>query len=129
MIIFEDRTWQTSTFSPDTNYLEGIDCEQPKWVISDNSELTWKIMSTPYWEPIEDDNGRLIDIAPAERPISNGERIAKLKNELEELDSQAVRPLRAIAAGTDDEENRQILTDLEQQAAELRKRLAVLENQ
>lgn len=129
MIIFEDRTWQTSTFSPDTNYLEGIDCEQPKWVISDNSELTWKIMSTPYWEPIEDDNGRLIDIAPVERPISNEERIAKLKNELEELDSQAVRPLRAIAAGTDDEEDRQILTDLEQQAAELRKRLAVLENQ
>lgn len=129
MIVFENRTWQTDTSNPDGNYLEGLDCEQPKWATPDNTELARKIMSTPYWEPIEDDNGRLIDIAPAERPISNEERIAKLKNELEELDSQAVRPLRAIAAGTDDEEDRQILTDLEQQAAELRKRLAVLENQ
>lgn len=127
MIIFKDKTWQRDTSNPEGNYLEGIDCEQPKWVVPDNSELAEKIISTYYWEPVEDDNGSLIDIIPVDPPVTDKERILSLKNQLEELDRQAIRPLRAIAAGTDTEEDREILTDLERQAAKLRQQLASLE--
>lgn len=129
MIIFENKTWQTSTSAPDTNYLEGIDCEQPKWVIPDDSELAGKIMSTPYWKPVEDANGELIDIILEKLPVTDEERILQLKSELDEIDRLAIRPLRAIAAGTDTEEDREILADLEQQAAELRRQLDELEGQ
>lgn len=128
MIIFKDKTWQRDTSSPDNNYLEGIDCEQPKWVVPDNSGLASKIMSTPYWESVEDDNGNLADIIPTDPPVTDEDRILYLKNQLEDLDRQAIRPLRAIAAGNDTEEDREILADLEEQAAELREQLADLEN-
>ncbi len=128
MIIFENRIWQTDTSAPDANYLEGIDCEQPKWVVPDNSKLAQKVMSTPYWTPVEDDKGNLIDIIPVDPPVTDKERILSLKNQLEELDRQAIRPLRAIAAGTDTEEDREILTNLEQQAEELRSQISELEN-
>ena len=104
MIIFANRSWQTDASAPDTNYLEGIDCEQPKWVVPDNSELAGKIKSAPYWTPVEDDSGNL-------------------------MDRQAIRPLRAIAAGTDTGEDREILADLERQAAEFRQQLDELEEQ
>ncbi|MDE6724524.1 MAG: hypothetical protein K2J79_02870 [Ruminiclostridium sp.] len=127
MIIFENKTWQTSTSEPDTNYLEGIDCEQPKWVVPDNSELTGKIMSTPYWKPVEDGNGQLVDIIPEEPPVTDEERIAQLKSELDEIDRQAIRPLRAIAAGNDTEEDRENLAELEEQAEEIRLQIAKIE--
>lgn len=127
MIIFENKTWQTSTSAPDANYLKGIDCEQPKWVIPDNSELAGKIMSTPYWKPVEDENGGLIDIIPEEPPITDEERIAQLKSELEEIDRQAIRPLRAIAAGNDTEEDREKLAELEEQAEVVRLQIAKIE--
>lgn len=125
MLIFENKTWQIDTASPDTNYLEGVDCEQPKWVIPDTSELAGKIMSTPYWKPVEDDGGQLVDIVIEEQPIS----VELLKSELDSLDRQAIRPLRAIAAGTDTEEDREILADLEWQAEVIRAQLAKIENQ
>lgn len=127
MIIFENGTWQTDTSAPDTNYLEGIDCEQPKWVVPDDSALAGKIMSTPYWEPVEDEEGQLVDIIPTESPVTDEEKILSIKKQLDEIDRQAIRPLRAIAAGTDTEEDRDILANLEQQAAELRQQLAALE--
>lgn len=127
MIIFENRTWQTDTSSPDTNYLEGLDCEQPKWIIPDNSELASKIMATPYWEAVENETGQLVDIIPTEPPVTDEERILSIKKQLDEIDRQAIRPLRAIAAGTDTKDDRDILADLEQQAAELRQQLAVIE--
>lgn len=127
MIIFADRTWQTDTSSPDTNYLEGLDCEQPKWVIPDNSELAQKVMSTPYWEAVENETGQLVDIIPAEPPVTDEDRILSIKKQLDKIDRQAIRPLRAIAAGTDTKDDRDILADLEQQAAELRQQLAALE--
>ncbi len=83
--------------------------------------------SAHYWTPVEDDKGNLIDIIPVDPPVTDKERILSLKNQLEELDRQAIRPLRAIAAGNDTEEDREILTDLEQQAAKLRQQLASLE--
>ncbi len=127
MIIFENKTWQTSTSAPDTNYLEGIDCEQPKWVIPDDSELAGKIMSTPYWKPVEDANGELIDIILEKLPVTDEERILQLKSELDEIDRQAVRPLRAIASGNDTEEDHETLKDLERQAEEIRQQIAELE--
>ncbi len=129
MIIFENRAWQTDASAPDSNYLEGIDCEQPKWVVPDNSELAGKIKSAHYWTPVEDDKGNIIDIIPVDPPVTDKERILFLKNQLEELDRQAIRPLRAIAAGTDTEEDREILTDLERQAAEIRTELERMEGE
>ena len=129
MIIFANRSWQTDASAPDTNYLDGIDCEQPKWVVPDNSELAGKIKSAPYWTPVEDDSGNLIDIIPVDPPVTDKEKILSLKNQLEELDRQAIRPLRAIAAGTDTGEDREILADLERQAAEFRQQLDELEEQ
>ena len=127
MIIFESKTWQKNTSAPDTNYLEGIDCEQPEWVVSDNSELAGKIQSTPFWEPVEDENGHLIDIIPIEPPVTDEERITQLKAELNEIDRLAIRPLRAIAAGTDTEEDRSILINLENQAKAIRQQLSEIE--
>ncbi len=128
MLIFENHSWQISSESVDTNYLAGnTDCPQPKWVVHDNSEIAAKVISTPFWNPVEDDNGNLINIIPVDPPITDEERILSLKSQLEELDGQAIRPLRAIAAGTGTEEDREILTELEQQAAELRRQIAELD--
>ena len=129
MIIFENRTWQIDSSDPDTNYLEGIDCEQPKRVLPDNSEIAVKIRATPYWNPVENEEGMLVDIIPIDPPVTDEERISQLKSKLDEIDRLAIRPLRAIAAGTDTEEDREILADLEQQAAELRQQLDELEEQ
>lgn len=129
MIIFSNHGWQISSMSTNTNYLEGLKCEQPRWTVPDNSELAGKIRSTPCWEPVEDDNGVLMDIIPVEPEVSDEESILLLKSRLEELDRLAIRPLRAIAAGTDTEEDREVLADLEQQAAELRQQLDELEKQ
>lgn len=127
MIVFENRTWQRDSNNPNGNYLEGIDCEQPKWVMDDNSEVAAKVMSYQCWEPVEDDKGQLVDVVFVKPPETDAEKRIALKSQLEELDRQAIRPLRAIAAGNATDEDREILTDLEQQAAELRQRLAALE--
>lgn len=128
MIIFEDGTVQTNATFPDTNYLENIEgVEQPKWVIPDNSELARKIMSTPYWKPVEDEEGQLVDIIPIEPPVNDEERIAQLKSELDEIDRLAIRPLRTILTGNDVEEDREVLADLEVQAEVIRQQIAELE--
>lgn len=127
MLIFENKAWQISSESADSNYLNGTNEMQPKWVVSDNSEIAAKVMSIPYWEAIEDDNGSLIDIIPAERPIGDEERIIQLKSKLERIDGLAIRPLRAIAAGNDTEADRSKLEDLEEQAEIIRMELDKLE--
>ncbi len=127
MIVFENGGWQMNSDYPDTNYLEGTNEHKPKWVVHDNSEVAAKIMSTLCWEPVEDENGRLIDVVPVEPPESDKEKITALKNRLEELDRQAIRPLRAIAAGNDTEADRDVLADLEEQAEEIRLQIAKLE--
>lgn len=129
MIIFEDHSYQITTGSPEENYLAELDCEQPKWVVKDGSELAGKILSNRYWEPVEDENGNLIDIVPIEPPEiarSAEEQTEELKNRLDEIDRQAIRPLRAIAAGTATDEDRRILTELEMQAEKIREEIAEL---
>lgn len=129
MIIFEDHSYQITTGSPEENYLAELDCEQPKWVVKDGSELAGKILSNRYWEPVEDENGNLIDIVPIEPPEiarSAEEQTEELKNRLDEIDRQAIRPLRAIAAGTATDEDRRVLAELEAQAEEIRAQMAEL---
>ena len=124
MIIFSNGSYEQCSEFPDSLY-----DEKAKYCVPDGSELASKIKSTPYWEPVEDEMGQLADIIPIESPVTDEERIAQLKSELDEIDRLAIRPLRAIAAGTDTVEDREILSDLEQQAAELRQQLDELEKQ
>ncbi|MCH5203851.1 MAG: hypothetical protein J1F03_03830 [Oscillospiraceae bacterium] len=53
-------------------------------------------------------------------------RTAEIKQQLSELDSQAIRPLRAIFAGTPTDEDRDKLAEIEAQAVALRNELAEL---
>lgn len=55
-------------------------------------------------------------------------RIQEIKSELDELDLQAIRPLRAILAGTQTDEDLQKLKEIENLAAELRIKLQPLKN-
>ena len=129
MIIFENHTYQVTSGRPNENYLEGLECEQPKWVIDDNSELAGKIFSTLFWEAVEDEDGNLTDIIPAPSLVleqSEEDKTAELMERLDEIDRLAIRPLRAIAAGTATDEDREILAELERQADKIRKELAEL---
>lgn len=126
MIIFENGTWQTNSEFPNLNYLENLDCSQPSWVIPDDSELANKIKNTEYYKPVSDENGNLIDIIESEPELTPEQRIADLKAQLVELDLQAIRPLRAMAAGTSIDEDTVKLTELEMQAEKLRAELAEL---
>ena len=66
MIVFKDGSWQQLSGHPNGNYLAGYKCEQPLWVVDDNSELADKIISADSeWEPVENETGGLIDIIPA----------------------------------------------------------------
>lgn len=127
MIIFDDHNWQQSSDSPNSNYLEGEDSKRVKWVVDDNAPLACKIKSTPFWRAIEDESGQLTDIEPCEPPVTISDQIAAIKAELSALDMQAVRPLRAIAAGTATDEDRVKLAELETQAAKLREKLKQME--
>lgn len=55
-------------------------------------------------------------------------RISELKGQLDSLDAQAVRPLRAIVSGTDTEYDHTKLDNLEAQATAIRQELAELQN-
>ena len=120
MLIFESHTYQSCSLYPDTNYLEGLECEQPKWVIPDGSELAQKVKSTPCWEPVTDDDGNLTDVVAVEPPYDPYQEIISIKQELTQIDAQSARPLRAIAAGTATDEDRARLAELESKSAQLR---------
>ena len=120
MIIFKDHSYQTCSRFPKTNYLEGLECEQPKWVIPDGSELARKIKSTPCWEPVTDDDGNLTDIISTKPPYDPYQEIISIKQELTQIDAQSARPLRAIAAGTATDEDRARLAELENRSEQLR---------
>lgn len=125
MIVFENGGWQTDSEHPDDNWLEGrLDLKQPKFVIPDNSELAVKIQTVQNPKFITDDNGKLIDIVEGE--LTNEQQVQVLKRQLNELDLQAVRPLRAIAAGTATDEDKSRLSEIESQAETLRAEIANL---
>ena len=56
------------------------------------------------------------------------DRKDEIAAELDFLDLKAVRPLRAIAAGTANEQDRSVLVDIETKAKELRKELSEIIN-
>lgn len=129
MLVFENGGWQISTESPDTNYLAGTEEMQPKWVVHDNSEVAAKIISAIHpWTPVEDENGELIDIVETPLPQEelNRQRADELKRQLAELDERAIRPLRAIMAGTSTDEDKDKLREIEAQAEKLRAELEKL---
>lgn len=124
MIVFANGIWQTDSDHPDDNWLDGLECEQPEWVIPDNSPLASKITSLGDIEPVTNEYGELIDVKSPE-PTTE-QKIAELKQQLAELDLQAVRPLRAIAAGTATDEDKSRLAEIEGQAEALRAEIANL---
>ena len=131
MVVYDNCTYQECSIYPDTNFISPEDERQPKWVVPDNSEVAAKIRSTGQWEPVEDDEGNLIDITvipyiPSQEEL-NLARSEEIKAELAAIDSQAVRPLRAIVAGTATDEDKARLAELETEADKLRAELDKLE--
>ena len=127
MIVFENGGWQTDSEHPDDNWLKDrTDLEQPKFVIPDNSELAVKIQTVQNPKFVTDDDGNLVDIVEGEP--TNEQKIQVLKQQLNDLDLEAVRPLRAIVAGTATDEDTTRLTAIENLAASLREKINVLSN-
>lgn len=124
MIVFKNGCWQTDSDHPDDNWLDGLECEQPKFVIPDNSELAIKIQTIQNPKFVIDDNGELTDIVEGEP--TNEQKITEIKSQLNQLDLSAIRSLRAIAAETATEEDIAKLSEIESTATELRTQLSNL---
>jgi len=62
MIIFNDLSLQTRSDIPNADWTNG----QAKYVVDDNSELAEKILSCLNFEPVEDSDGKLIDVVEVE---------------------------------------------------------------
>ena len=113
MIIYSDGTWEVGA---DESVIPS-----GATVLSDDSPAAQKIR--------EYDRVRLI---PSENSSEEAE-VSPIKNEqeeifakLEELDLQAVRPLRAIVAGTATETDRQKLSEIETEVKKLRKEIGII---
>ena len=112
MIIYSDGTWEVGA---DESVIPS-----GATVLSDDSPAAQKIR--------EYDRVKLI---PSENSSEEAE-VSPIKNEqaeifakLEELDLQAVRPLRAIVAGTATETDRQKLSEIEAEVKKLRKEIGI----
>ena len=57
------------------------------------------------------------------------EEAEKIKNQLLALDSKAIRPIRAILAGTGSAEDTEKLNEVEKEAKKLRSELTILESE
>ena len=114
MIIYADGNWQTDSNHPDSDFSGG----KAVYVIPDDSALADKIISSSSAVTIiTDDSGVPVDAVPIV------DRRGEIISELEKLDLKAVRPLRAIAAGTATESDRRMLSEIEEQAVKLREEL------
>lgn len=114
MIVFKDGSWLCG--EDESTIPDGA------MIIGDDTQLADAIMQYPKVRLILPANG-LDDIDNVQVvPIEDRHRV--ILAELDRLDLRAVRPLRAIAAGTATETDRQKLTEIEEQAAQLRQELA-----
>lgn len=114
MIIYADGNWQTDSNHPDSDFSGG----RAVYVIPDDSAIADKIISSSSAVTIiTDDSGVPVDAVPIV------DRRGEIISELEKLDLKAVRPLRAIAAGTATESDRRMLSEIEEQAVKLREEL------
>lgn len=114
MIIFEDGSWLCG--EDETTIPDGA------MIIGDNTRLAEEIKQYAKVRLISSTNDfgdiNNIQVVPIE------DRHSVILAELDRLDLQAVRPLRAIAAGTATETDKQKLIALEEQATQLRQELA-----
>lgn len=114
MIIFEDGSWLCG--EDETTIPDGA------MIIGDDTRLADEIKQYAKVRLLSRINGFAdldsIQVIPIE------DRHSVILVELDHLDLQAVRPLRAIAAGTATETDRQKLTEIEEQVAQLRQELA-----
>ena len=126
MRIFANNGWQTQSDKPNENWLADYpDLEQPLYVVDDNSELAQKIMVTPQFNVITDDDGQIIDIEPVEQPNAKLiERANEIKSRLAEIDNLEIRPIGAILVGNGTDEDKKRLEELEAEKVELRNELA-----
>lgn len=114
MIIYADGNWQTDSNHPDSDFSGG----KAVYVIPDDSAIADKIIaSSSAVTIVTDDRGVPVDAVPIV------DRRGEIISELEKLDLKAVRPLRAIAAGTATESDRRMLSEIEEQAVKLREEL------
>ena len=95
------------------NYLD-------KPIIDENGIYNYKLVDRK--SVLRSDEDKAAEIAK----IQNQQKISKLKQQLSELDLQAVRPLRAIAAGTATDEDKSRLAEIESKAEALRAEIAEL---
>lgn len=109
MIIFEDGSWLCG--EDETTIPDGA------MIIGDDTRLADEIKQYPKVRLDFDDIDNIQVV-----PIEDKHRV--ILAELGRLDLQAVRPLRAIAAGTATDTDRQKLTEIEEQVAQLRQELA-----
>ena len=129
VLVFENCGWEIDSMGT-LPFGSGNDTANRQWEVPDDSNVAIKVMSAMQpWLPVEDENGNLIDIVeiPLSQNESNKRCIEEMKNQLIELDKQTIRPLRAIFTGTDTEEDRSILTDLEDQAQRIRQQMSEIE--
>jgi hypothetical protein len=114
MIIYEDGSWLCG--EDETTIPDGA------MIISDNTRLADEIKQYAKVRLMSPTNGFAdldsIQVIPIE------DRHSVILAELDRLDLQAVRPLRAIAAGTATETDRKKLAEIEEQAVQLRQELA-----
>lgn len=130
MVVYEDHCYQECSLYPDTNFIPENDERQPKWVVNDSSELANKIRNIWNWTPVEDENGKLIDIeeipyVPSQE-VLNEYRIDEIKKQLDELDKKKIRPLSSISAGVGTEEDKARLAELEEESIALRNEIRSL---
>ena len=113
MIIYSDGTWEVGA---DESVIPS-----GAMVLSDDSPAAQKIRE---YDRIKinssENNSSEIEVIP----IKNEQ--AEIFAKLEALDLQAVRPLRAIVAGTATETDRQKLSEIEAEVKKLRKEIGII---
>lgn len=113
MIIYSDGTWEVGA---DESVIPS-----GATLLSDDSPAAQKIREYDRVKLIQSENSS----EEAEvSPIKNEQ--AEIFAKLEELDLQAVRPLRAIVAGTATETDRQKLSEIEAEVKKLRKEIGII---
>lgn len=112
MTVYKDGTW---TVGADDSGVSG----GAAYIVPDGSELAGKIMSiNGAVRLITDESGQLVGAEPVI------DRAAEIYTRLANIDAEAIRPLRAIAAGTATDTDRGRIAALETEAAELRQELS-----
>lgn len=110
MIVFNDGTWLCGE--------DEMTLPDGAIRIDDNSNVAQKIMQYERVQLLMLENATDIQVKPVI------DRCSEIFTELEKLDLQAVRPMRAIMAGTATDIDKQKLTAIEEQASRLREELA-----